>query len=77
MKPPLHKKSGMINEWSGIIYMAPKDGVTESHYLKRSSTLNFEDAATSRFGHSDVVFNLFIETLFAFNHPLIQFFKTF
>ena len=45
---------------------------------ERASALNFEDAATPRFGHNDVVFDLFIESrFFTFNHPLIYFFETF
>ena len=38
--------------------------------------LDFKDAAIPRFGHSDGVFDLFIETRFTINHPFIQFFKT-
>ena len=30
---------------------------------ERASALNFKDTATPRFGHSNVVLNLFIETL--------------
>ena len=39
--------------------------------------MTLKDSATPRFGHSDVVFYLFIEMSFAFNHSLIQFFKTY
>ena len=35
-----------------------------SHYPERVSALDFKDAATLRLGHSDVVFDLFIETRF-------------
>ena len=34
-----------------------------SHYPERAFTLTFKDAA-ARFGHSDVVFDLFTETQF-------------
>ena len=37
----------------------------ESSYLERSSTLDFKDAATPRFDHSNVVFDLFMETRFS------------
>ena len=37
---------------------------SRSYYRKRASALNFKDAATPRFDHSDVVFDLFIETRF-------------
>ena len=44
----------------------------------RASASDFKDAAAPRFAHSDVVFDLFMETLFfSFNRSLIQFFKTF
>ena len=36
--------------------------VVRSHYPDRASALGFKDTATPRFGHSDVVFYLFIET---------------
>ena len=52
--------------------------VTRSHYSERASALDFKDATTLRFGYSDVVFDLLIETRFShFNHPLVQVFKTF
>ena len=35
-----------------------------SHYQEKASALGFKDTATLRFGHSDVVFDLFIETRF-------------
>ena len=34
------------------------------HYPVRASALDFKDAVNSRFDHSNVVFDLFIETLF-------------
>ena len=37
---------------------------TGSHYPERASVLHFKDAAALRFDHSDVVFDLFIETFF-------------
>ena len=50
--------------------------LTRSHYPKRESASDFKDADILRF-HSDVVFDLFIETRFLhLNHSLIQFFKT-
>ena len=36
----------------------------QDHYPGRASVLNFKDAVTPRFGHSNVVFDLFIETPF-------------
>ena len=41
------------------------------HHLERASALDFKDPAAPIFGHSDVVFDLFTETFFAFNRPLI------
>ena len=35
-----------------------------SHDRKRSSALDFKDVTNPRFGHSDVVHDLFIETRF-------------
>ena len=35
-----------------------------SHHPKRASALDFKDAETSRFGHTDVAFDLSIETRF-------------
>ena len=35
-----------------------------SHYPERASAIDFKDTAYQRFGHSDVAFDLFIETLF-------------
>ena len=62
----------------GMIINFIKTGVTSSHYPERASALDFKDATTPRFGHSDVVFNLVIETnFFAFNRPFIQSFKIF
>ena len=52
--------------------------ITRNHYPQRAPglDLDFKDATTTRFRHSDVV--LFIETrFFLFNRPPIQFFKTF
>ena len=47
---------------------------TRNHYPERASALDFENAATPRFGHKNVVFDLFIETcFFLFNRSLIQF----
>ena len=44
-----------------------------SHHSERACPLHFKDTATPKFGHSNVLFDLFIETgFFAFNHPLIQ-----
>ena len=43
----------------------------------RASALDFKDTSAPRFGHSDVVFDLFLEARFAFNRPLIQFLWTF
>ena len=48
-----------------------------SHYRERVFTLDFQDAATPRSGHSDVVMNYLQKHVFAINHPLIQFLKTF
>ena len=48
-----------------------------SHYPESASALDFNDAATPRFGQSSVVYYMFIETrIFSFDHPLIQFFGT-
>ena len=35
-----------------------------SHYPEITSPLDFKEADVPRFGHSDVVFDLFIETRF-------------
>ena len=49
-----------------------------NHFSERASALDCKDAATPRFGHCDVVLNLFIEIrFFALNLLLIQFFKSF
>ena len=37
----------------------------QRHYLEIASALDFKNAATRRFGHSDVVCDLFIETSFS------------
>ena len=37
---------------------------TRTHYPDKASALDFKDAASPRFGHSDVVFDIFIETGF-------------
>ena len=36
--------------------------ISRSHYLERASALDFKDTSAPRFGHSDVVFDLFLET---------------
>ena len=41
-----------------------KQIVNRSHYPERASTLDFKYAAAPRFCHSDLVFDLFIETRF-------------
>ena len=41
--------------------------IMRSHYPDRASALEYKDAAASRFSHSDVVFDLFIETCFFFH----------
>ena len=41
-----------------------------SDYAARASALDFKDAATSRFGHGDVIFIYLEKHVFAFNHPL-------
>ena len=52
--------------------------MNKSHYSERACALDFKDASVPRFGHSDIVFDLFIEMhCFAFNCLLIQFFKAF
>ena len=38
-----------------------------SHNPEKASALDFKSAVALRFGHSDVVFNLFIETQFYAN----------
>ena len=56
------------------IYGKRKLRISRSHYSERASALDFKDTSAPRFGHSDVVFNLCLETcFFAFNRPLIQF----
>ena len=37
---------------------------TKSHYPERASTLDIKHTAVTRFGHNDVVIDLFIETRF-------------
>ena len=39
-----------------------RESLNRSHYPERASGLNFKDTDTPRFRHSDVVFDLFIET---------------
>ena len=47
-------------------------------YIERGSNLDFKDAAIPRFGHSDVVFDLFIEASFSHLITLLSnFIKTF
>ena len=41
-----------------------KSMVVRSHYPERASALDFKDTSAPRFGHSDVVFDLFLETRF-------------
>ena len=38
--------------------------ISRSHYPERASALDFKDTSAPRFGHSDVVFDLFLETRF-------------
>ena len=38
--------------------------ISRSHYSERASALDFKDTSAPRFGHSDVVFDLFLETCF-------------
>ena len=38
--------------------------ISRSHYSERASALDFKDTSAARFGHSDVVFDLFLETCF-------------
>ena len=42
----------------------PKMYTSMSHYRERASASGFKDAATPRFGHSDVIVDLFIKTDF-------------
>ena len=67
-------KSGLkVSIYSILTVLA--SGILMQH---QGSLPDFKDAATPRFDHSDVVFDLFVERrFFAFIHPLIQFFKTF
>ena len=39
--------------------------ISRSHYPERASALDFKDTSAPRFGHSDVVFDLFLETRFS------------
>ena len=45
---------------ASCISSSPALSLPRSHHLERASALDFEDATTPRFGHSDVVFDLFI-----------------
>ena len=38
--------------------------ISRSHYPERASALDFKDTSAPRFGHSDVVFDIFLETRF-------------
>ena len=48
-----------------------------SHYPERAYTVDFKDAATLRFGHSDVIFDLFTETRFCTQSPSYPNFQNF
>ena len=51
---------------------------TKESLLGESNCLRLQNAAAPRFGHSDVGFDLFIETRFFASYlPLVQFSKTF
>ena len=50
---------------------------SRSHCLERASALDFKDAAAPRFGHGDVVFDLFIEPYFLHLMPSYPIFITF
>ena len=54
MQTPMQTLSTRHHFWTGL-----QVADTRSHYLERASALDFKDAATPRFGHSDVVFDLF------------------
>ena len=51
--------------------------ISRSHYPERASALDFKDISAPRFGHSNVVFDLFLETCFLHLIALIQFLQTF
>ena len=46
------------------IYGKRNVSISRSHYPERASALDFKDTSAPRFGHSDVVFDLFLETRF-------------
>ena len=48
-----------------IKWFFPKSIKTRSHYEKIPSDLDLQDASEPRFGHSDVVLDLFTETSFS------------
>ena len=48
-----------------------------AHYPEITSSLDFKDAAIPRFGHSDVIFDLFLETRFLHLVFLYQNFQNF
>ena len=57
-------ESGFQTGDNAILESCDQGSSARSHYLERASVLDFKDAATLRFGHRDVVFDLFTETHF-------------
>ena len=50
---------------AAVAFTVPIIYVTRSHYPERASALDLKEPATPRFGHSNVVCDLFIETRFS------------
>ena len=50
---------------AAVSFTVPVMYVIRSHYKERASALDFKDAATLRFGHSNIVFDLLLETSFS------------
>ena len=50
---------------AAVSFTVPVMYVIRSHYKERTSALDFKDAATLKFGHSNIVFDLLLETSFS------------
>ena len=58
---------------AAVSFTVPVMYVIRSHYKERASALDFKDAATLRFGLSNIVYDLLLET--RFSHLITLLFK--
>ena len=60
-----HAQPAILAKWKNLkIYGKRNLSISRSHYPERASALDFKDTSAPRFGHSEVVFYLFLETRF-------------